>query len=320
MGIRGLYICIKKTVPDLVNTVDWKKWSNCRIGIDIQCFMYRAISRGESPLKNIAAQIDFFRSHNINIIYIFDGKPPIEKYSTSNKRYIERKNALQKCDELRNLLKNECDSEKYKLILNEIRDLESQFPTLTQKIKDEIKHFLNVTGTLFICAKCEADTLLAYWFRRNIIDAVVSYDYDFIARGCTLLIPKQGSTDLWTQWEEFNATTIRKGLYLSEIHFRELCVLMGSDYTMGLPIVPWKSALTSLQKNMSMDTIWSRHTFSNWREINIHDRLIREINILDKAKRILGGEDDMPEHMMENDELEKWYFRTQNSESFYHTV
>ena len=315
MGIRGLHICIKKTVPDVVKTVDWSNWANYRIGIDIQCFMYRAISIGESPLKVIAAQIAFFRTHNIKIIYIFDGKPPVEKNIMNNKRFIDRKNAVQKCTELRKILENEMDVEKRTSILKEIHDLEMRFPILSYETKDEIKKFLYATGTMFISAKCESDTLLAYWFRRRIIDAVISYDYDFIARGCILLAPKQTFTGLWTQWEEFNPVAIREGLHLSEMHFRDLCVLMGSDYSSGLPIVPWKSALKALQNNISMSTIWSRHTFSNWREKNIQNRLTNEIDILNKAKRILGGEDDIPESMMENIQWEKWNAGTQEPEA-----
>lgn len=321
MGIRGLHICIKKTIPDVVTPVDWIKWSNCRLGIDIQCFMYRAISRGIPPIQAIAEQIVFFRQNNIRIIYIFDGKPPVEKEGVSDKRYLDRKDAAVKCINLRLLLKSEFDEKKRCKILEEIRDLETRFPVLSHEMKDEIKQFLYATGTLFICASCEADTLLAYWFRRRIIDAVISYDYDFIARGCTLLAPRQGQQQeqleqwqQWEQWEEFNPIAIREGLHLSESHFRDLCVLMGSDYTPGLPIVPWKSALQALQNDIPLDTIWSRHTFSNWRESNIKQRLSAEIEIINKAKRILGGEDDEPDTMLENTQWEKWNAGVQNPE------
>jgi 5'-3' exonuclease len=311
MGIRGLHICIKKTIPDVITPVVWSSYSNSRIGIDIQCFLYRAISRGESPLKVIAEQIVYFRKHNINVIYVFDGKPPTEKDGVNDKRFIERKEAIDKCASLRQLLEIENDRLKREILEKEIHDLEMKYPSLSYEVKDEVKKFLFATGTMFICANCEADTLLAYWFRRNIIDAVASYDYDFIARGCLLLVPK--NTD-WDQWDVYNPITIRKSLGLSESRFMDLCVLMGSDYTPGLPIVPWKSALHALQHGDSIDVIWARHTFSNWRQIDMKKKLQLEVDVLTKAKRILGGEDDIPEAMMESIQWEKWNAGSKDSE------
>jgi len=311
MGIRGLHICIKKTIPEITVPVSWDRWADRRIGIDIQCFLYKAISRGESPLEVIAEQIAYFRKNRIQVIYVFDGKPPSEKDSVNDKRSEERRVAIDKCAELRRLLEVELDKPKRFAIEKEIRDLESKFPSLSYEIKDEVKKFLYASGTMFICANCEADTLLAYWFRRGIIDAVASYDYDFIARGCLLLVPKQAA---WDQWEMYDPVKIREGLRLSEARFMELCVLMGSDYTPGLPIVPWKSALHSLQHNEPIDVIWARHTFSNWRQSDMKKKLQSEVDVLGRAIRILGGVDDVPEMMMETVQWTKWNNGALNSE------
>lgn len=302
MGIRGLHICIKKTVPETVKTVDWSLWANCRVGIDISCFLYRALSKGLLPLEAIAQQIAYFRDHKINIVYVFDGKPPVEKDLVNDKRFQERRNATDKCTELKSRLLLETDCVKQACILTEIREIESRFPILTVAVKDEVKRFLEATGTMFIVPNCEADTLLAYWYRRGVLDAIVSHDYDFIARGCKLLAPKQSQCiDVceWSQWEYYDPLAIRNRLSLTESQFVELCVLMGSDYTPGLPIVPWKLALSSLHHNESIETIWARHTFSNWRQKDVKTKLLGEIDVLYKAKRILGGVDDIPESMFE---------------------
>jgi flap endonuclease-1 len=309
MGIRGLHICIKKKIPNIVKPVSWSSWENCRIGVDIQCFLYKAISRGDSPLEAIAEQISYFRKNKIRVIYIFDGKPPVEKDSVSDKRYLERKAAIDACANLRKTL--ECCTENRESLEKQIRDLEMKYPSLSHETKDEIKKFLYATGTMFISANCEADTLLAYWFRRGVIDAVASYDYDFIARGCRLLVPTSKGLD---KWEDFDPVKIRGGLGLTQSQFMDLCVLMGSDYTSELPIVPWKSALTSLQNGDPIDVIWARHTFSNWRQLDMKVRLEKEVAVLQKAKRILNGEDDIPESMMEAVQWDKWNLGVQNPE------
>jgi len=309
MGIRGLHICIKKTIPETVKSVNWSHWLNKRIGVDISCFLYRALSKGQAPLEAIAQQIAYFRAHKINLIYVFDGKPPSEKDMVNDKRFSERKVATDKCYELKNQLEHETVSERRDLLLVQIRELESRFPILTNGIKEEVKRFLEATGTLFIVPNCEADTLLAYWFRRGVLDAIVSHDYDFIARGCRLLAPRQTlveNMNLWTQWEDYDPVVIRDGLGLNESRFVDLCVLMGSDYTPGLPIVPWKIALTALQYKEPIEAIWARHTFSNWRQKDVKARLCGEIDVLFKAKRILGGNDDVPEDMMDLSQWAKW--------------
>jgi flap endonuclease-1 len=312
MGIRGLHICIKKTCPLAVPTVKWADWTGCRIGIDIQCFLYRALSRGESPLEAIASQIVFFKNAGINIIYIFDGKPPKEKDVVNDKRSLDRRQAIDKCGDLKAALAKELDAEKRVALEAEIRTLESRFPSLTYEMKDEIKKFLYASGTMFICANCEADTLLAYWYRRGVIDAVASHDYDFVARGCRLLAPATGRQ--LDQYEDYNPEKIWRALRLSEAQFVDMCVLLGSDYTPGLPIVPWKSALTAFQHGDTMEMIWARHTFSNWRQVNMKEKLMADILILNKARRILCGDDDIPETMMEDIQWTKWSAGQQKAE------
>lgn len=332
MGIRGLHICIKKTCPLAVPAVNWSEWRGCRIGIDIQCFLYRALSRGESPLEAIASQIVFFKSAGINIIYIFDGKPPKEKDGVNDKRNLERRQAIDKCGALKAALSEERDSGKRVALEAEIRALESRFPSLTYEVKDEIKKFLYASGTMFISASCEADTLLAYWYRRGIIDAVASHDYDFVARGCRLLAPiataatagpigpaataddKRKQLQQLQQYEDYHPEKIWRALRLSEAQFVDMCVLLGSDYTPGLPIVPWKSALTAFQHGDTMEMIWARHTFSNWRQVNMKEKLLAELLILSKARRILSGEDDLPESMMEDIQWTKWSAGQQKAE------
>jgi flap endonuclease-1 len=321
MGIRGLHICIKKTCPFAVPAVKWSEWQGCRIGIDIQCFLYRALSRGESPLEAIAAQIVFFKNAGINIIYIFDGKPPKEKDVVNDKRNQERRQAIDKCGLLKAALAEERDSGKRVALETEIRTLESRFPSLTYEMKDEIKKFLYASGTMFICANCEADTLLAYWYRRGVIDAVASHDYDFVARGCRLLAPTASATaaaskdqQVLQQWEDYHPEKIWRALRLSEAQFVDMCVLLGSDYTPGLPIVPWKSALTAFQHGDTMEMIWARHTFSNWRQVDMKEKLTSELLILSTARRILCGHDDLPETMMEDLQWNKWSAGQQKAE------
>jgi flap endonuclease-1 len=306
MGIRGLNTCISKSAPHTIVPVRWDNWCYKRLGVDIQCFLYRALANHLCPLEIIAAQIAEFRRLQIEPVYVFDGKPPSEKDSVVSKRKFERAIALKRCEELRESLNRETNSAVRDSILVKIREIESEFPNLTYEIKDEIKQFLYACGVMFVAPTCEADSILAYWCKRGVLDGVVSFDLDFIPRGCNLLVPKHISEAPGASWIQYEPSRIIRGLSLDESRFVDLCVLMGSDYTPTLSIVPWKLALSALQRNESLCDIWARHTFCNWRRADSKDRLENELEMFYKAKIILKGFGDTPESLMESIQWSKW--------------
>jgi flap endonuclease-1 len=307
MGIRGLNTCITRTTPGSIKSVRWADFMDSVIGIDITCFLYRAISSHINPVDVIAEQIVKFKSLKIKPIYVFDGKAPSEKDSVVIKRRNERADALELCSKLKESLKNESDVEIIKELQRKINEIEEKNPVLTYEIKDEIKRFLYITGTTFVTASGEADSLLAYMFKRDIIDAVISLDLDFIARGALLLVPKNIHVSPGETWNQYDPILIRNGLRLSETRFLDLCVLIGSDYTPELAIVPWKTALKSLLSNESITDIWSRHTFCNWRKTDTNIMLINDVIKLNKAKVILSGENDNAENLLDSEQWQRCF-------------
>jgi len=313
MGIRGLNTCLLKTAPHTISPVSWIKWDGTRVGVDIQCFIYRALANHLCPLKTIAAQIILFREKNITPIYIFEGKPPIEKNSIVEKRRNDRIDAFSRCAELKLQLKNLDfdDVKNHEIIRKQIHDIESQFPNITYEMKDEIKKLLYAAGIMFVTANCEADTLIAYWCRRNVLDGVVSLDLDFIARDCQLIVPKDHD---FKSCIHYDPSFIRSELGLTEPQFLDLCVLMGSDYTSHLPIVSWKLALSCLKRGDSLGSIWAKHTFSNWRHNTKDNRFEGDIESFRRAKLILNGSLDNADELMEAIQWDKWNLGPQKPE------
>ena len=299
MGIRGLNTCITRTTPESIKSVKWTDYENTCIGIDITCFLYRALSSHLNPIDIIAAQLISFKNLKIKPIYVFDGKAPQEKDIVVTKRRNDRNDALELCAKLKESLALETDISALELIKRRINEIEEKNPVLTYEIKDEIKQFLYITGTTFVTASGEADSLLAYMFKRNIIDAVISLDLDFIARGTVLLVPTHITYPPGGIWSQYDATLIRRGLRLSEDKFIDLCVLIGSDYTPDLTIVPWKTALASLRVGDSISEIWARHTFSNWRRSDSGLMLKTDVDRLKKARNILLGLEDTADTLLD---------------------
>jgi len=306
MGIRGLNTCISRTVSEHVKPVIWKSLKKGRLGIDINCFLYRALASHLSPLKIIAEQIVKFKQLGITPIYVFDGRPPLEKDLVVVKRKADRLEALALKDKLKGSLLLATDEKQRDSLLKQIHDLESLNPVLTYEVRDEIKKFFYATGTMFVTALAEADSLLAYWYKRGVIDGVVSFDLDFLPRGSVLLVPKQIDQAPGDSWLYYDPVFIRRGLRLNEIEFVDFCVLLGSDYTPNLPIVPWKTALHSIQSKESISAIWARHTFSNWRRTDSKNNMVSDLELLLKARDILLGSDERPDTLMEDCQWAKW--------------
>lgn len=298
MGIRGLNTCLIKTAPHVFATMTWSHGQ--RIGIDIQCFMYRALSSHLNPVAVIREQLAAFTALGIRPIYVFDGPPPVEKEAVVAKRRDDRRAAVAKIADLRSQMGD--DPETCLRLENEISLLESAHPQLTYEMKDEIKALFDVHNIDYINSASEADTVLAHLYRRSMIDYVASFDLDFLARGVKLLIPNGIASGPGQNWTLLDPLQIQNALGLTDSQFLDLCVLMGSDYTPSLPIVPWSVALRSLQRHMGLEEIWSRHTFSNWRRpgADVETKTVSEIRLLHDARNILSGQVDRPENMIES--------------------
>lgn len=306
MGIRGLNTCILRTAPDSIKTVSWKSFENKLVGIDITCFLYRAIASRLAPIDIIAAQIANLKKLKITPFYVFDGKPPSAKDGVVSKRRTDRNDALEICKRLKAELESTTDLLTREKLCIKIRNIEENNPVLTHEIKDEVKRFLYATGTRFVTATSESDSLLAYMFKRSMIDAVISFDLDFIARGALLIVPKNIETNVGETWYIYDPIVIRKALRLSETKFIQFCILIGSDYTPELTIVPWKTALNSLLANQSVAEIWSRHTFSNWRRSDSQIGLVTDLDSLNKAFDIISGINDTAENLLSQEQWEKF--------------
>jgi flap endonuclease-1 len=277
----------------------WELASNRRIGVDIQCFMYRALSNHLNPVDVIREQLIAFSELGITPIYVFDGPPPPEKELVVAKRRDDRRVAAAKIADLRYKMIGS-DPEEFRRLENEIILLESAHPQLTYEMKDEIKQIFDEQGIDYINSASEADTVLAHLYRREIIDYVASFDLDFLARGVKVLIPSSIAAVPGQAWTLLDPVQIQTALGLTDHQFLDLCVLMGSDYTPTLPIVPWSIALRSLQRRMGLEEIWSRHTFSNWRRAGVEKKTVSEIALLRDARCILSGQLDRPESMIDS--------------------
>ena len=106
MGIKGLTKIINKESPESIQTEQLYKLSGKRVAIDSSLFIYKYLmnvryngksletkdSKCTSHISGIFYKTILYLSLNITPIYIFDGKPPVEK----NELIQDRKNKASK--------------------------------------------------------------------------------------------------------------------------------------------------------------------------------------------------------------------------------
>ena len=290
MGIRGLQNWIRWTAAPSVRAPDWTKLVNTRIGIDILGFLYRAKARGIYPIVYVAHLIAMCKRMDIEPIIIFDGKPPTEK-----QRMLEQRTALRAESNRKKSAILQTSSTDDPGVEKELRKLELNSTYFTSEEREQVKQFLYSCGVLSLNASGEADNTLAYFSRKGWVSAILSSDFDLLPRGVeTLIVPVNDELPSEnTGWKQYTLTTILQTSDLSYNQFVEMCVLMGSDYTSNMPVIPHKTAYWTVKHSGSIEYTLARFN-------------VRDTTAYGRAKQILVGATDNESSLMNEKQWEKW--------------
>lgn len=189
MGIKNLSKFLKQDGKD----VDIKYLTDLRLAIDISIFLYRFkyLSEQEEFLKKFENQINFFKKYNVYVVYIFDGKPPIEKQSV-----IEQRKSKEN---------------RIKITENDIVDVKNLFN------KHNVKYFVSPTEAEKFCALLE---------KEDIVDGVISNDFDTLVFGCKNLFTYKN----FNSFTEYKLDKILEKNEITMDSFIDICIASGCDY------------------------------------------------------------------------------------------
>jgi 5'-3' exonuclease len=181
------------------------------------------------------------------------------------------------------------------VVSKELHRLDLNSTYLTSEERNMAKQLFYACGIVSLNASCEADSVLAHFAKRNEIVAVISHDFDLLARGVeTLLVPESyalpGDESGWTM---YNLTAICKKSELSYDQLVDMCVLMGCDYTHGGVRVPYKTAYWLIKHHGTLHRVLS-------------ERGVTDTHMYEDAVRILKGHEDTPEMLMNERQWQKW--------------
>tara|TARA_B100001094_G_C18143663_1_gene779385 strand:+ start:116 stop:1114 length:999 start_codon:yes stop_codon:yes gene_type:complete len=258
MGIKSLTNTIKKYSPDSIQHENLYKLSGKRVAVDASLIIYQQLlnSPNTKILRNKEGKITnhinglFYKimnyiSLNINLIFIFDGKPPENKSDTIEKR------------------KQKCENAKLKLKENNFTDqkeknkLEKSTIRLTSEMINDIKYLLKLLGISYINSDGEAEALASELCRIGYVDYVLSEDMDTLVYGCPKLI--RNCIDKKLKRKDiisiFNYEKILSDFNFNKDEFIDFCILCGCDYCNSVPKIGNITAFKLFQKYKNIDTI-----------------------------------------------------------------
>jgi hypothetical protein len=268
--------------------VDWSHWKGKKIGVDILGFLYKAKAQHYSPLLYLARFIAACKKYGIHVVPIFDGKPPDEKREALKQRSALRVQSVAKKQALMEDMEHVPMSEEQRdVVVSVLRTLELSASYLTSDERDAAKQLFYACGIIPFNATGEADTVLAYFSKREEFVAVISNDLDLLARGVeTLLVPDNYALPGDTSgWNMYTLSDILAHTKLSYPQFVDMCVLMGCDYTVGYKSLPYKSAYWAIKYGMGIECALKKHG-------------IQDIEPYTKAAEMLYGNTETHESLM----------------------
>lgn len=257
MGIRMLNKFLQDKCKTSISCINLSELSGKKIAVDISIYLYKFLS-DNVLLENLYLMISIFREHKITPIFVFDGKPPVEKNDTIAFRKKTKSNAREEYYRLKQILEDiesdaaivsdgdninntntntivEVDEETTVSIPSNSIDIRMMMDKLKKKfviLKSEhiqnAKTLLQAYGMTYIESPGEADMLCAKLVSKNIVYACLSEDTDLFVYGCSRVLRYLSLTSSTTILYDFQE--IIKTLDMTTYEFRQVCIIYGCDY------------------------------------------------------------------------------------------
>lgn len=347
MGIKNLKVILNQKCKLAINTRKLDSYSGMILGIDISIFLYKYLYNNNDHLEGLTRLILKLLKNQITPIFVFDGKPPKEKYETLQNRREKRdfmnikKNLIENCinfdrssfDIFKNsILKyiNEVN-DSYIITDNEIQNLFSQTDDNLKKDYDKInkkiiyvthhhiessKKLFDLFGLKYIYAPCEAESLLALLCKNNYINGCISEDMDVLPNGCSIFLRNFNADKNYI--DEYCLQGILDNLNITNEQFIDLCILCGCDYTSKIngmgPITAYKlilkfSNIENFIKNNDKFIIPENFNYIKARKL-FNNPISNEIfDKIDKTSKITIPKIDELKIFLKNTKLIDKYYR-----------
>lgn len=278
MGIKYLNRLLRSRCSEAIKQIPFWNLKNKKIAIDASIYLYRF--KGEDALiENFYLMVSMFRHYRITPLFVFDGKPPQEKYEEIKHRNQLKNEAENRYNVLEEKLDNTNNDFERQELISKMQDEKKKFVRITRSDIESVQMLLKAYGVVYITANGEADELCYKLTKKKMVYGCLSEDMDLFVYGCERVY--RYLSLLNNTLVEYDMRKILNILGLTQTEFREICVLGGTDYNEGCDNI-YKS-LTLFEKYKKSNT---RIDFYKWlhREgiVDDYQKLINTYLIFDK--------------------------------------
>jgi flap endonuclease-1 len=317
MGIKDLKLLIKKYCPQTITYISYDELRNTTIAVDISIYLYKFKYGNNNFLLNFIRQINKFKEFEITPIYVFDGKPPIEKKGVidsrkelKRKKYERKEEIEKKLIEYKDIIKNTSDKkllydENTKILEEELKKLNLSIISIQEGDIESLKELLTILNIQYIEATTEAEIICAQLCKQNKVDACLSDDTDILANGSKTFLT--GYNFRKNNLIKYNYTEILKELKLTNTEFVDLCILCGCDYTIKINKIGYITAYKLIIKYRTIENIVEN--IKDTEKYCITDEFIKLFKYQDSRDIFLKTDYDIPEINFEDREMDTDKFK-----------
>lgn len=226
MGIKGLSTYVKNSGRRGSMTRTLASLRGTRVVVDASIYMYRYQAQNDL-VGGIYAMVSLLEHHGIELHFVFDGSPPIEKFMALEMRKMQRQEAQNELASLEKIVVGVPPADARELNTR-IQRLRRQCTRLTSEDIVSVKTLLTLMGVGYTVADGEADRLCAKLVMCRTMDACLSDDTDMFAYGCPRVL--RYLSVLGETVVHYDYSAILCDLGMSSEEFRCVCVSAGTDY------------------------------------------------------------------------------------------
>jgi len=229
MGIKYLNKFLKEHASSSIRLCNLSEISGKKIAVDISIYMYRFAS-DNTLIENMYLMLSIFKHYNIIPIFVFDGKPPIEKKELLQKRKDDKAEAEKEFNLLKERLNENLDEYEKQEIMYSMDMLKTKFISINKTDVENIKELIRSYGATYYDAPGEADELCAMLAIKNKVWGCLSEDMDMFVYGCPNIIRYISLLNHTAVIYDLGG--ILNNLGISQKELRQICVLSGTDYNL----------------------------------------------------------------------------------------
>ncbi len=230
MGIRNLNKLLQSKCSTALKSITFGDLAGKKIAIDASIYMYRFM--GENALlENLYLMISLFRHNNIHPIFVFDGKPPVEKATVIETRKKNKQIAEKEYKELEAAIPTVKDDAEKQEMKQAMDALKKKFIRIKDSDISLVKKLLSAYGVCYMDAHGEADVLCSVLCLKHKVYACVSEDMDLFVYGCPRVIRYMSLLNQTAII--YDMKKILECLDMTMDDFRGICVFSGTDYNTG---------------------------------------------------------------------------------------